>query len=333
MNIDGRQISPEEPPYIVAEISGNHCGSLHAAVRLIKAAKRAGADAVKAQCYTPDEMTLDLNLVHFICQSGPWQGRKLYELYQKAHTPPIWFKELFSVAKREGITLFASVFSDRGLDLLEALDCPAYKIASFEITDLPLVKAATSTGKPLIISTGLASDQEIKDADKASGQEAAFLHCVSEYPTPTTASRLCRLQRLAALLGRDTVGISDHSLGTEIPIAGTALGATIIEKHLKLGEMAGEPEDAAFSLEPTEFATMCDKVRAVWKGLQDSDDEPGGRQYRRSLYVVADIAKGEKFSHDNIRSIRPGYGLPPKMLPLLLGRRAKRDFRRGDPLS
>jgi N-acetylneuraminate synthase len=336
MNIAGRIIGPSRPPYLVAEISGNHCGVLANAIRLIKAAKRAGADAVKAQCYTADEMTLDLDRVHFICQSGPWQGRRLYELYQKAQTPPQWFKELFHVADQEGITLFSSVFSDAGLDLLENLGCPAYKIASFEIVDLPLVAAAHATGKPLIISTGLASEAEIKDANKASGGQAAFLHCVSEYPTPSTAARLSRINRLAATLDGNPIGLSDHSLGSDIPVAGTALGVTIIEKHLKLGTADHSPdesEDAAFSLTPEEFAGMCDKVRMIWHGLQDKDDEPGGRQYRRSLYAVADIKRGESFTEHNIRSIRPSYGLAPKLLPLLLGRRAKRDFKRGDPLS
>lgn len=341
MRIADVTIGPDSPPYLVAECSGNHCGVLTNAVQLIKAAKRAGADAVKTQCYDPDMMTLDLSKPDFIAQNGAWKGRKLYELYTKAHTPPAWHKELYKVARNEGITIFSSVFAKRAVDLLEKLDCPAYKIASFEIVDIPLIEYAASTGKPLIISTGMASDSEILDANQASQRRALFLHCISSYPTKTENAQLERILGIRNFVGDyqagDTVvGLSDHTLGTEIPIAATALGAVLIEKHLKLQfRTLGEPsEDAAFSSTPSEFRAMYEATRRVWQalhGTEGSDTE--SRQFRRSLYAVKDIEKDELYTEENIRSIRPGYGLPPAKLPWLLGKPSKRAWRRGEPLS
>jgi pseudaminic acid synthase len=335
MEINGRRIGPGYPPYCIAEISANHAGDLRNAIQLIKAAKRAGADAVKTQCYDADSMTLDLKKPDFICQSGLWQGRQLYELYLTAHTPPHWHRELYNVAKAEGITIFSSVFDRRGLEVLQALDCPCYKIASFELTDIPLIEAVAATGKPVIISTGLGNDAEIVEADKASGLKAAFLHCTSEYPGTVEHANLHMMTLLPYKLadnpyGRVT-GISDHTLDSEVPIAATALGAKIIEKHLRLDDV--ESEDAAFSLVPAAFSHMVGAVQRVWKGMQEQKTNGAGRQYRRSLYVVEDIKKGEVYTEKNIRAIRPGFGLPPKFLPKFLGKKARRDWRRGDPLS
>lgn len=334
MKIDDITIGPASPPYIVAEISGNHGGVLSNAVRLIKAAKRAGADAVKTQCYDPDSMTLDLTKPDFIVQDGIWKGRSLYDLYTKAHTPPAWHPELYKVARGEGITVFSSVFDKRGVDLLEDINCPAYKIASFEIVDIPLIEYAAQTGKPLIISTGMASRNEISDAYVAARRNALLLHCVSNYPTKVEDARLNRLAELRMLAANDSVGLSDHTLGTEIPIAATALGAVLIEKHLKLQFGGVATEDDAFSSIPSEFMKMIEAVKRIWLALHNtatSDD--GSRQFRRSLYAVADIKEGECYTEQNIRSIRPGYGLPPAKLAVLLGKPARRNWRRGDPLS
>ncbi len=334
MKIADITIGPQSPPYVVAEISGNHCGLKSNAIRLIKAAKRCGATAVKTQCYDPDAMTLDMSKPDFIAQNGAWKGRSLYELYQKAHTPPAWHPDLYKAARNEGITIFSSVFDKRAVDLLEKLDCPAYKIASFEIVDIPLIEYAASTGKPLIISTGMARNTEVVDAWDAAGHKPLFLHCISSYPTRTENARLNTMVELQKQF--DMVGLSDHTLGTEIPIAATALGAVLIEKHLKLQFPAlGEPsEDDAFSSTPSEFLKMVEAVKRIWMAMQntaESDDE--SRQFRRSLYAVADIKEGEEYTEQNIRSIRPAYGLPPARMAGLLGTKAKRNWRRGEPLS
>jgi N-acetylneuraminate synthase len=336
MKIANTNIGDGYPPYIVAEISGNHCGILGNAIHLIRAAKRAGADAVKTQCYDPDSMTLDIKKPDFIVQEGLWKGRPLYDLYRHSHTPPAWHKELYRVARQEGITIFSSVFDQRGVDLLEDLGCPAFKIASFEITDIPLIAYAAKTRKPIIISTGAASDRDILDADAAVGSRAAYLHCTSEYPAVVSRASLNRISELRLLLPeKRLVGISDHTIGPEIPIAGTVLGVAIIEKHLKLAYPAGKAisEDDHFSMGPTAFASMVDSVKAVWDGMHPCQPDGAARQFRRSLYAIRDIEKGEPYSYDNIRSIRPGYGLPPKMLKSLIGKKSKRNWRRGDPLS
>jgi N-acetylneuraminate synthase len=334
MKIADITLGPHSPPYIVAECSGNHCGLKSNAIRLIKAAKRCGANAVKTQCYDPEAMTLNMSKPDFIAQHGPWKGRSLYELYEKAQTPPAWHPDLYKAARDEGITIFSSVFDKRGVDLLASLDCPVYKIASFEIVDIPLIEYATSTGKPLIISTGMASDREIIEASNIAPQ-ALFLHCISSYPTKTENARLNRMLKIQKEYGM--VGLSDHTLGTEIQIAATAMGAVLIEKHLKLlyPDSGGDvSEDAEFSSTPSEFLKMVDAVKRIWLATQstvDSDDE--SRQFRRSLYAVADIKEGECYTEENIRSIRPAYGLPPARMASLLGKPAKRAWRRGEPLS
>ena len=336
MKIAGREIGSAHSPYVIAELSCNHLGSLDEAKTLIRAAKICGADAIKFQAYTADSITLDCDNPDFIVKEGPWKGRRLYELYTVAQTPFEWFPALFEEAKRHGITAFASVFDPSSVDMLEKLGCPAYKIASMEIVDLSLIKYAAKTGKPLIISTGMASWKEVYDAsfaaDMGMGPRSAFLHCISGYPASIEESKLEMIQKLQRY--QFGSGISDHTLGWEIPVAATALGATIIEKHLTMSR-SSVSEDAAFSLEPEEFAEMCMKVRQIWRAMQPSEakSEESSRQLRRSLYVVEDMHVGDIFTRQNVRSIRPSYGLPPKNLSDILGRKAIKDIKRGTALS
>jgi len=341
MKIDGRLIrsnhplaplAPPPPPYIIAEISGNHGGMQGNALRLISAAKRAGADAVKFQAYTADTITLDCNKPDFIMKDGPWAGRKLHELYKKAQTPFSWFPSLFDKARKDGITPFASVFDRLSVDVLEKLDCPAYKIASFEITDLPLIQYAGDTWKPLIVSTGMAANGEISAARSSIKGECEFLHCISGYPTPIEQANLGRMGQLAAQYG--SAGISDHTLGWEIPVAATVMGATIIEKHLCLSR-DDDTEDASFSLTPPEFKHMVDTVHSVWQAMQPSEavSQEANRQARRSLYVVRDMNQGDVFTDKTVRSIRPGYGLLPAMLSTVIGKRAAVAIERGTALT
>lgn len=302
----------------------------------------AGADAVKLQCYTPDNITLDCDKPDFIIKDGPWKDRKLHELYQKAHTPLEWFPDLFALAKRYGYPLFASVFDKSSVDLLESLGCPAYKIASMEITDIPLIKYAVATGKPLIISTGMASSSEMLYAAMSAGTNFALLHCISGYPSSIEEANLWKVNGLLGLFEPPrSVGISDHSPGWEIPVAATAMGACLIEKHIKTGaeglQWKDSPvsEDEAFSLTPGEFREMCKAVRSVWKAMQPSEakSEESSRQLRRSLYVTANMKTGEVFTDSNVRSIRPAYGLPPKELRNILGKTASQDIERGTALA
>lgn len=335
MEIAGRKIGQGQPPYLICEVSCNHCGDFIEAKRLIDAAKLSGADAVKFQCYEPDEITLACNKPDFIIKDGPWKGRQLHELYTKAHTPRSWFPELFDHAKMRDITMFASVFSPEGVDFLEHLGCPAYKIASMEIVDLPLIQRADKTGKPLIISTGMATDDEVFAATWDNGQcsEHAVLHCVSGYPTPVRESGLGLLR--ARLDHYMHAGISDHTLGWEVAVAATVMGAEIIERHFTLSRGNGS-EDSDFSLTPTEFRHMATAVRDIWAARFSAAapaSEESSRQLRRSLYVVEDIKAGEMFTDTNVRSIRPAYGLPPRMLPEILKMRAGQDIERGTPLA
>lgn len=330
MQIAGRKIGADQPPYLISEISANHCGDLTQAFMLIEAAKEAGADACKVQCYEADSMTIDCDLPDFVMKDGKWKGRKLYDLYKAAQTPFSWFPDLFRHAADIGITLFSSVYSKQAVDLLEGLDCPAYKIASFEITDIPLIQHAAATGKPLIVSTGMASWEEIQEATETIDRNCALLHCVSGYPTSVEEADLGRMLDL----GWNPVGLSDHSLGWEVPVAATALGAMIIEKHFTLSRSNGS-EDAEFSLTPDEFKQMVKAVRGVWRAMQPSvaTGEEASRQARRSLYIVEPIRRGETFTERNVRSIRPGYGISPKHLPKILGRKARMDASRGTALS
>ncbi len=331
MKIGDRQIGPNFPPYCISEISCNHGGKLENAKKLIKLAKAAGADACKTQCYEPGTITMEMNKPDFILQEGLWKGRTLWELYKTAHTPFNWHPDLYKIARDEKITIFSSVFDKTAVDYLEKLDCPAYKIASMEIVDIPLIAYAASTGKPMIISTGMANDEEVLDAHRAA-PKAAFLHCMSEYPGTIETSNLGGIIHLMDLLPSNVIGLSDHSEGSLAPIAATALGACIIEKHF--GHLPGvKSEDDKFSMDEGEFALMVEEVKLTYAAMQpQKPDKNPTRQVRRSLYAIAEIKKGDIFTEKNIRSIRPGYGLPCKLLPSLLGRRAGQDYRRGDPL-
>jgi N-acetylneuraminate synthase len=333
MKIDKVNIGPKFPPYVIAEMSCNHGGSLDNAKKIIRMAKLAKASAIKTQCYEPQTITLELNKPDFIVQEGLWKGRTLWELYKKAHTPFDWHPDLYRVAKDSGITIFSSVFDMSAIDHLEKLNCPAYKIASMELVDIPLIEYAASTGKPMIISTGMGNDQEIKDADQASGGKAAFLHCMSEYPGTIETSNLGGIRHLQRLLPRSVVGLSDHSEGSLAPIAAVAVGACIIEKHFgHLPDVVSEDDE--FSMGPRDFAHMVNQVRQTYAAMQPTKmDSNPTRQVRRSLYAIQDIKKGEKFSLENIGSIRPGYGLPCKLLPSLIGRKAGMKYRRGDALK
>jgi N-acetylneuraminate synthase len=340
LSIDGRPIGPDHPPYVIAELSGNHNGDLSRALLMIEAAKEIGADAVKLQTYTADTITIDHDGPGFRIEGGLWNGRRLHELYREAHTPWEWHPALFDHARKIGITCFSSPFDPTAVDLLKQLNAPAYKIASFELVDLPLIAYAAKTGKPLIMSTGMATPDEVADAVAAArdggAQGIVLLHCVSGYPTPAKEANLTRIPVLAA--AHDCfVGLSDHTLSGETAIAAVALGAVLIEKHFTLKREDGGP-DAAFSLEPDEFAALVRGTGVAHAVLGRADyglaaSERGNLAFRRSLYAVKDIAAGETFTALNVRSIRPGYGLPPKYLPELLGRRARHAISRGTPMS
>jgi pseudaminic acid synthase len=338
--IAGRTIGPGQPPYVIAELSGNHNGDIRRAFRLIEAAKAAGADAVKLQTYTPETMTIDHDGPGFKIKGGLWDGRQLYELYREAQTPWKWHPDLFEHAKKVGITCFSTPFDPSAVDFLETLGTPAYKIASFEIVDTPLIRYAAKTGKPLVISTGMAEESEIEEAARAARDSdkggLALLHCISAYPAPAEEANLARIPALASHYDCP-IGLSDHTLGTEIAVAAVVLGAAIIEKHLTLARADGGP-DAAFSLEPGEFQTLVKSARLAHAAIGRADaerveSEKPNMLFRRSLYAVKDVATGETLTADNVRSIRPGYGLSPKHLPEILGRRAKKAIKRGTPMS
>jgi len=338
--IAGRLIGPNEPPYVIAEMSGNHNGDLGRALALIDAAKAAGADAVKLQTLTADTITIDHDGPGFVIEGGLWHGRRLHELYQEAHTPWDWHPRLFDRAREVGITLFSSPFDPTAVEFLETLDAPAFKVASFEIVDTPLIACMAKTGKPLIISTGLASPEDITDAvtaaREAGGREIILLHCTSGYPTPASQMHLRTMPDLAAAHGT-LVGLSDHTMGTAVAVAAVALGACVIEKHFTLARADGGV-DSAFSLEPDELARLVADCRDAWAALgtvhyEEVEAEAAGRDHRRSLYVVADVKKGEALTPENIRSIRPGHGMAPKHLYEVLGKPAARDLKRGEPLA
>jgi pseudaminic acid synthase len=340
ISIADRKIGKGHSPYVIAEMSGNHKGDISRALALIDAAKKAGVDAVKLQTYTADTITLDCDRPEFQITDGLWSGRSFYKLYQEAHTPWNWHEKLFNHAKDIGVTIFSSPFDNSAVDLLESLNAPAYKIASFEVVDIGLIKRCAQTGKPIIISTGLAQVDEIEDALKAArdaGQSDIFLlHCVSGYPTPLAEANLARIQDLAERFGVLT-GLSDHSKGVEAAIAATALGAVIIEKHFTLSRAEGGV-DSDFSLEPDELKVLVDSVKATHQAIgrvhyTPNPSEGDGRKARRSLYVVKDVVQGEVFGPDNIRSIRPGFGLMPKHLDAVIGQTATRNIKRGEPLD
>jgi pseudaminic acid synthase len=338
--IANRKIGPGEPPYIIAEMSANHNGSLDAALRIIEEAARAGADAIKIQTYRPDTITIDCDRPEYRIKGGLWDGKTLYELYEWAHTPWEWHAELFAKARAAGITMFSSPFDETAVDLLEKLGCPAYKIASFEAVDLGLIGYVAQTGKPMIISTGLANAEEIAEAIAAARQGGAgglaVLHCVSGYPAPPQDYNLKTIPDMATRF-QVPVGLSDHTLGNTTAIASVALGACLIEKHFTLDRSGGGPDDS-FSMEPADLAALVADAHTAWVALGDvsydrAQSEKGNLIFRRSLCAVKDIKKGEIFTRDNVRSIRPGFGLPPKELPNILGKRATRDYARGEGIT
>lgn len=339
ISIAGRRIAIDEPPYIIAELSANHNGKLDTALSIIKEAKAAGADAVKLQTYRPDTITLDCDSEDFRVQGGLWDGRTLYELYEEAHMPWEWHKPLFDYARQIGITIFSSPFDNTAVDLLEDLNTPAYKIASFEAVDLPLIKYVASTGKPMIISTGLADAEEIQesiDAAREGGcKELAILHCVSGYPAPAEDYSLRTIPDMMQRFGLAT-GLSDHTLDNTTAIASVVMGASIIEKHFTLNRSGGGPDDS-FSLEPTELAALCRDTKTAWAALGNVDygrksSEQGNVKFRRSLYFVKELKAGEIVTVDAVRSVRPGFGLAPKWIDKILGLHLKADVSIGTPV-
>lgn len=340
MKIAGRKIGLEFAPYVIAELSANHNGSLETAMEIIEQAKSAGADAVKLQTYKPDTITLDCASDEFCINGGLWDGRTLYELYEQAHMPWDWHKPLFEHSKKVGITIFSSPFDETAIDLLEDLNAPAYKIASFEAIDLPLIRYAASTGKPMIISTGMADVEEISeaiDAAQSSGcTNLAILHCVSGYPAPAEDYNLATISDMIEKFGLVT-GLSDHTLDNTTAIASVALGASIIEKHFTLDRDGGGPDDS-FSLEPIEMAALCRDTKIAWSALGRVDygrksSEQGNVQFRRSLYFVKDMKAGEVITPESIRSVRPGYGLPPKYYDQLIGATVTKSVRINTPVK
>lgn len=340
ISIAGREIGADHPPYIVAEMSGNHNGDLSRALEIVAMAKAVGADALKLQTYTADTITIVHDGPGFTVERSLWEGRTLHDLYQEAHTPWDWQEEIFAKGRDVGIPVFSSPFDATAVDFLEDMDCPAYKIASFEAIDIPLIKKAASTGKPMIVSTGLASREEIAEAiaavRSAGGLDPAVLHCVSSYPAREQDCNLLKIPEMAEAFGT-VVGFSDHTLGTTVSVAAVALGAAIIEKHVTLSRADGGP-DAAFSLESDELKALVDGCRTAFAargtgGFGRPASEEGMDVFRRSLYVVEDIAADEPFTERNVRSIRPGYGLPPKHLHEILGQMAAKDVKRGTPLA
>lgn len=340
IQIAGRRIGPGTPPYVIAELSANHNGKFKTAFRLIEEAKKAGADAVKLQTYTPDTITLDCDRDEFRIHGGLWDGRTLYDLYREAHMPWEWHAPLFAYARKLGITIFSSPFDSTAVDLLERLDAPAYKIASFEAIDLPLIRYVARLGKPMIISTGMADAQEIQeaiDAARSGGcKELAILHCVSGYPAPPADYNLRTLPDMIRRFGLVT-GLSDHTLDNTTAITSVALGASIIEKHFTLDRSAGGPDDS-FSLEPIELAQLCSDARTAWESLGRVDygrksSEQDNVQFRRSLYFVRDLQVGDEITADAVRSVRPGFGLAPKHLHQVLGSKASRPLRKNTPVT
>lgn len=335
--ISGRAVGPFEPPYLIAELSGNHNGDLSRALRLIDAAKAAGADAIKLQTYTADTLTLDHDGPGFRLEGGLWDGRRLHDLYRQAHTPWDWHPRLFQHAHERGLAAFSTPFDPTAVAFLEDLGVPAYKIASFELIDLPLLERVAATAKPVMVSTGMGSLAEIAEAVaviRAAGGQPVPLHCTSGYPTPVEEADLRTIPHLAATF-QTVVGLSDHTPGIVAPVAGVALGAAIIEKHFTLARADGGP-DAPFSLEPAEFKAMAEACRQAWAGLGRADyapkaSEASSRALRRSLYVVAEVEVGTVLGPEHVRSIRPGGGLAPRHLPEILGRPATRALHRGEP--
>jgi pseudaminic acid synthase len=338
--IRDRSIGPESDVFFAAELSANHNGRLERALAAIRAAAAAGADAVKLQTYTADTITIRSDRPEFTIRDGPWAGRTLHDLYDEAHTPWSWHPRLFEEARNSGIEIFSTPFDDSAVDFLETLGAPAYKIASFELVDDALLRKVASTGKPVIMSTGMATLEEITHAvgilEGAGASEIALLHCTSSYPAPDNSMNLLAIPLLAETSGK-VVGLSDHSLGIAAPIAAVALGARLIEKHFTLSRSDGGP-DSHFSLEPAELAETIANVRRAalmlgTAGFGAGVAEEGSKIFRRSLYIVDDVREGDLLTDQNVRSIRPGFGLSTRYRDVIIGHRATRDIARGTPLS
>ena len=337
MKIGNKEIGTDSPVFIIAELSANHNGHLDVAVESIRAAKRAGADCIKLQTYTAETITIDSKKDDFLIKGTIWEGRNLYDLYSEAYTPWEWHAQLFDVAKEEGLVCFSSPFDPTAVDFLEALDTPAYKIASFEITDIPLIEYAASKGKPIIISTGIAKEEDIQLAldacDRVGNKNVALLKCTSSYPAPIEEANMIMIKDMAERYGVVT-GLSDHTLGITVPIVATCFGARIIEKHFILDKSIGGP-DSSFSLDEQEFSEMVKAVRIAEKAIGKIDytlteKQLSGRNFSRSLYVVEDIKVDEEITVKNVKSIRPGFGMHPKHYNEILGRSAERDYKKGD---
>ena len=341
MQINGRILASDEPVYVIAEMSANHNQDFNKAVRLIEAAKETGADAIKLQTYTPDTLTIDCNNEYFQIGAGTiWEGRNLYNLYGEAYTPWEWQPKLKEIANDLGLDLFSTPFDETAVDFLEEMEVPVYKIASFEIVDIPLIRRIAQTGKPIIMSTGMASLAEIDEAVQTIREEGneqlALLKCTSAYPSPPEEMDLRTIPHLAQAFNVP-VGLSDHTLGITVPVTAVSLGACIIEKHFTFSREDGGP-DSEFSLEPQEFKEMVDAVRIAERALgnvnyQVTEKEKASRVFRRSLFVVEDMKAGDEFTAQNVRSIRPGYGLHTRYSIQILGRRASQDIKRGTPMD
>jgi len=338
--INGREIGPGQPTYVIAEMSANHNHDLAEALRLIHVAKESGADAIKLQTYTPDTITIDCRNEHFLIKDTIWEGKNLYDLYGEAYTPWEWHPQLFDEARKLGLDCFSSPFDPTSVDFLEELNPPAYKIASFELVDIPLIKKVAGCGKPMIMSTGMSTREEIQDAvdaaRSAGAREIALLKCNSGYPAPPEEMNLQTIPALAQEFDIP-VGLSDHTLSIEVPVAAVALGACILEKHFTSSRSVEGP-DSKFSLEPHEFRATVDAIRVVERALGKPNFGPTKREqaskvFRKSLFVVEDMKAGEVFSSKNVRPIRPGAGLPPKHYEEIIGKHSTRDIDRGTPLD
>jgi pseudaminic acid synthase len=342
INIGGRVIGLQHPPFVIAEMSGNHNQSLERALEIVEAAAKTGAHALKIQTYTPDTMTLDLDEreFHISDPKSLWAGTSLYKLYGEAYTPWEWHKPIFERAREVGIIAFSTPFDDTAVDFLESLDVPCYKIASFENTDLPLIRRVAATGKPLIISTGMATvaelDETVRAAREAGCKDLILLKCTSTYPATAANTNILTIPHLRELFGCE-VGLSDHTMGVGVSVASVALGAAVIEKHFTLSRADGGV-DSAFSMEPTEMAQLVVEAERAWLALGQvsygaTEKEKKSQVFRRSLYVVMDLKAGEALTRENVRAIRPGLGLPTKYLDTLLGRRVNRDVKKGTPVE
>lgn len=340
MQIGKFKIDANSPVFIIAELSANHNGSIDTAIETIRAAKRAGADCIKLQTYTADTITLDSDKDDFIIKGTIWEGKKLHALYQEAYTPWEWHEELYKVAKQEGLIIFSSPFDKTAVDLLENLNSPAYKIASFEITDIPLIEYVASKMKPIIISTGIAELADIElalDACKRMGNnDIALLKCTSSYPAPIEEANMCMIKDLTERFGVIS-GLSDHTMGSTVAIVATVFGAKIIEKHFILDRAIGGP-DASFSMNEIEFTAMVKSIRETEKaiGIVDyklTEKQAKGKDFSRSLYIAEEVKKGEIFTEKNVRSVRPGFGLHPKYLKEILGKKAKNNLDKGTAMN